>query len=118
MRSLFTFVLWVLTVTLFVEGCTKKTYEETLPQVNFVSVVPYGNDSAIITGNVSSAGASPIEYVGFAYSTTPSFDILSNQILGNGTLGQFSAQIKASQDSTYYFKCFAANSYGYKVSQV
>lgn len=97
-------------------SCSKKTFTDALPQVQFVSVTPYGNDSAIIAGNVTSAGASPVEYVGFAFSANSSVDLLKNQVLLNGTTGRFSAGVKVYHDSTYYFKCFAANSFGYAAS--
>lgn len=109
-------LLFVLAATALLPGCTKKTYDDALPKVDFVSALAYGNDSVIVTGNVTSAGASPIEYVGFAYSTNPTFDILENQVIGNGTTGEFSTLVRGFQDSTYYFKCFAANSFGYVVS--
>ena len=99
-------------------GCSKP-YSDALPTVQFVSVVPYGvEDSVLITGNVTSSGASQIDYVGFSFSSTPNFDLLSRQVLLNGTTGQFSAIVPAHNDSTFYFKCFAANDYGYVASTV
>ncbi len=104
---------------LFVLGilvsCNKK-YSETLPVVQFNSVVPFGNDSAILTGTVLSKGKDDIQYVGFSYSNQPTTDILPNQILLNGTNGTFSCSVFMHRDSTYYFRSFAANSFGYAVS--
>ncbi|HTB07856.1 MAG TPA: hypothetical protein VK806_12960 [Bacteroidia bacterium] len=90
-----------------------KPYNEALPVVQFVSASAVGNDSIILIGNVTSSGADAVQYVGFAYAEQPSFDILSNQVLLNGTTGMFSWKVKALPDSTYYIKCFAANSFGY-----
>lgn len=99
-------------------GCSKP-YQQALPTVEFVSAVPYGlEDSVLLTGKVTSSGAGAVEYTGFSFSNTPSFDLLTNQILLNGTSGQFTAIIPATHDSTYYFKSFAANNYGYCVSGV
>jgi hypothetical protein len=91
-----------------------KPYYEALPVVQFVSAVPYGNDSLLVTGNISSQGLSAVQYAGFASAEQPSFDIMENQVVKSaGSVGHFTALIKAIQDSTYYIKCFAVNSYGY-----
>jgi hypothetical protein len=97
-------------------SCTKYTYDEALPSVQFVSAKFYGNDSVLLTGKVTNTGASGIENVGFAYDEQPSFDILVNQVGAPPTSGQFSVVIKLIPDSTYYIKCFATNSFGYVVS--
>ena len=96
-----------------------KPYSEALPTVQLVSIVPYGMaDSVLITGKITSAGASAIQYEGVSFSNVPSFDLLSRQTLLNSTSATFTAVIPAPQDSTYYFEAFAANQYGYGVSSV
>jgi hypothetical protein len=95
-------------------GCKK--YNDALPTVQFTSVTPFGNDSAILKGTVVSKGGDDIQYVGFSYNSAPTASILPNQVLLNGTNGAFSCHVMLPQDSTYYFKCFAANSTGYGIS--
>lgn len=101
-------VIWLL------NGCSK-SYEGALPTCSFVSAAPYGQDSLLIEGQVNNQGAAPIEYAGFAYSHQPNFDILSNQVQVPAQQ-QFFAVIPAYPDSTYYFKCYVANEYGYAIS--
>lgn len=96
-----------------------KPYSEALPTVQVVSIVHYGMaDSVLITGSVTSTGASPIEYEGFSFSNAPVFDLLSRQTLLNTTSTTFTTVIPAYHDSTFYFEAFAANQYGYAVSSV
>ncbi len=115
MKKTFLFLLIFIVCGLY-WSCSKVTYDEALPAVQFISAKSYGNDSVLLTAKVTSSGASPIENVGFAYSEQPYFDILVNQIQAAPTLGQFSVVIKAIPDSTYYIKCFATNSFGYVAS--
>ncbi|HSY75704.1 MAG TPA: hypothetical protein VK890_02540 [Bacteroidia bacterium] len=97
-------------------SCTKYTYDQALPSVQFVSAKFYGNDSVQLTGKVTNIGASPIDNVGFAYDEQPAFDILVNQIGVPPTSGQFSVVVRLAPDSTYYIKCFATNDFGYVAS--
>jgi hypothetical protein len=97
-------------------SCSKVTYDQALPAVQFVSAKSFGNDSVLLTAKVTSSGASAIENVGFAYSEQPVFDILVNQVLAPPVAGQFSVVVKLIPDSTYYIKCFATNSFGYVAS--
>jgi hypothetical protein len=94
-----------------------KPYQDALPTVQLTSAVPYGMaDSVLLTGTITSAGASPIEYEGFCFSNTPNFDLLTNQVMLNSTVTTFTTVVPAKNDSTYYFKSIAANQYGYSVS--
>lgn len=106
----------ILSILLF-QGCKKYTYDDSLPVVKFISAVQYGfGDSVLLVGEVTSQGASPVQYVGFSFSPQPIFPILSRQALLNGTNGKFQYVVPAYPDSTYYFNCFAANSFGYAIS--
>ncbi len=110
------FFILILPVFMVFVGCSKN-YNDALPSCQFVTATPYGQDSLLLTGQVTNSGASPIEYAGFAYSNQPNFDITSNQQGAGELFGeQFFAVIPAFPDSTYYFKCYVANEYGYTVS--
>src|SRR6185312_1475694 len=110
------FFLFIIAAIIMLNGCSKN-YEDSLPACTFLSAVPYGQDSILIVGQVTKQGASPIEYNGFAYSNQPNFDITSNQLgCALTQQGLFEAVIPANPDSTYYFKCYVANEYGYTVS--
>lgn len=106
----------ILFITIMAISCKK--YDDSLPAVQMISANPYTADSIMLSGNVTSIGADGIQYCGFSWSTQPSFPITQNQILLQGTNGKFSFAMPAQQDSTYYIKCFAANSFGYAVSSV
>ncbi len=112
--------LLLLTAAIDFSSCSKHTYDQTLPSVSFLSVAPYGlsGDSVLISGRVNSPGLSAVQFVGFAYSTQTSFSILNNQFLANVNASPFTAIVPVSPDSTYYFKAFASNSYGYSCSNL
>lgn len=102
-------------------ACKKHTFDEALPKITLKSIAPYnGNDSVLlITAEVTSKGASDIEYTGFSFSTNPKVDITENQILfQQSSIGTYTATITIYKDSSYYFKAFAANSFGYTASNV
>lgn len=101
----------------FLSACHKK-FESAIPQVKLISASPFDGDSVMLTGEVTDKGNSDVQYVGFCYSTQPNFDITQNQLLLNGTNGTFSGAVYAKLDSTYYFKCFAANDISYGVSSI
>jgi hypothetical protein len=110
------FFLFIAAGIIMLNGCSKN-YNDALPSCSFVSAVPYGQDSILIVGQVTKQGASPVEYNGFAYSNQPNFDITSNQVgCALNRQGLFQAVIPINPDSTYYFKCYVANEYGYTVS--
>ncbi len=100
-------------------SCKKKTFDDALPQITLVSATVSNLDSVLLVANITSAGANALEYCGFAYSANPSFSVLNRQVLFQATgTGKFQAVVPAIHDSTYYFKAFAANGFGYNVSNV
>lgn len=106
-------------ICILLSACKKHTFDETLPKVTTETPTPYGNDSLIITGNVSLAGVGSVEYIGFCWDTvTTNPDIITNQILGNGATGNFSATIPYHKGQTYYIRAFAANNFGYTAGKV
>lgn len=117
-KNKFVSLLSIIFIAFCFFGCSKKKYDDALPKIEFISAIPFGVDSLIITGKVISEGASRVEYVGFASNNNPSFSILKNQLLFNGTTLQFSTAVIGYPDSTYYFKSFATNSFGYTASNV
>ena len=100
-------------------GCKKQTLNDVLPVVKMVSVKPLGLDSVVITGTITANSGLDILYEGFCYGNDPVPPILENQVLYNRDSTTFSAHIRVKNDSTsnnYYFRCIAANSFGYAVS--
>lgn len=112
-------LLFGLICNLMFFSCKKKTFDDALPVVTLESVEMVSLDSVVLIGNISSNGADDIEYYGFAFDKSPSFTILKNQMLIEGrNSGDFRMVVHAEHDSTYYFKAFAANGFGYKESNV
>jgi len=107
----------IIVVLLFVFGaCQKHTLNEVLPVVQMTSVVKLGNDSVVVTGTVVTDNGGALGYEGFCYGTNPLPDITQNQKLFQTDSVHFSVHLYVNKDSTYYFRCFAANSFGYGVS--
>src|ERR1700747_408583 len=82
-------------------SCSKKKFDDSLPQLTLQSAVMSGLDHVVLTAKINSKGASDIEYIGFAYSTKPSFSILENQVLFQKSDNSFTATVHAFHDSTY-----------------
>ncbi len=109
----------IFVVFILLASCKKESFNDALPAVVIQSIVPYGFDSVIVTGKITTAGAGNLDYVGFCYgSGSINPGITLNQVLLNGTSGSFSAALLAYQDSSYSFKAFAANDLGYSFSSV
>ena len=84
-----------------------------VPKVEMVSVENMG-DSVLVTAKVISEGGAPVSTCGFCYNSTGSPTMDENQILVEGSVGEFSVLIRGlKEDSTYYFKAFATNQLGY-----
>jgi hypothetical protein len=98
-------------------GSCKKKYDDALPAVTLVSVTMHSLDTVLITGRIASEGAAAVEYAGFSFSEKANASILTNQVLVP-VASTFTAYAHAYHDSTYYFKAFAANDYGYTISNV
>ena len=97
-------------------GCQKLTLDEALPVVAVKSISMISSDSAAVTGTIVNAGADLIEYEGVCYSSDPMPGMLANQhFIQNGTTN-FTIHLPLKQDSTYYVRVFATNSYGYGIS--
>jgi hypothetical protein len=97
-------------------GCKKETLSNAIPVLKMISVKPLGLDSVIVTGTITANYGVDILYEGFCYGTNPIPPVIENQVLYQTDSTTFSAHLYASHDSTYYFRCIAANSFGYSVS--
>ena len=110
----------VLSVLLFSvvmnSGCKKVTLNDALPVLKMVSVQPFGNDSVVVTGTITANSTVDIQYEGFCYGTDAVPAITENQVLYQTDSTTFSAHIYVNPANTYYFRCFAANSFGYAIS--
>ncbi len=111
-------VTLILLVGLF--GCKKalKNVEDYFPKVSLTATLQ-NDGSVLVVGDLLEEGASEVDVRGFCYSESPDFSINSNQlIVPEGS--SFEAFYFSNFDptKTYYFKAFAANSFGRAESTV
>lgn len=105
----------------FVTACRKplKNVEDYFPEVTSVSAVLQDDGSVIVTGRIESPGkakGSFVDYAGFCMNTSNDPTMLMNQKLGKMDGTTFTAVYQQSffdEDSTYYFRTWARNDYGY-----
>ncbi|HEU4716665.1 MAG TPA: hypothetical protein VFU15_02485 [Bacteroidia bacterium] len=113
------FVLFA--ICLVSASCRKalKDVNDYFPKVKTVSATVQANGSVMISGEIESDGADPIQYLGFCCGTHPDPRITDNQVIVQRDGNSFSAVLSGfSADSVYYFRSWAANSYGYAYGNV
>lgn len=105
---------------LLTNSCRKalKDVNDYFPKIKLVSATVQANGSVLLTGEIESKGGSAIEHLGFCFNYSNPPTMLDNQIsLTAGSV--FSAEVSGvSVDSVYYFRAWAANSFGYSYSNV
>jgi len=105
---------------ILLSGCTidlLKDFDNCIPSIEIVSIKS-NNDTTIVTGKIVKKGANDVQYTGFCYNKSGNPNVIENQILLNGTNGEFSTAIFGLEpDTFYYFKAFAANDCGYTASE-
>lgn len=111
----------ILIIILINSGCGKfdlfENMSDSLPAVEMVSVETY-NDSTLVIGNIITKGADEVSVCGFCYNLAGNPEMMENQVLLNGTIGEFGILIgDLLEDTTYYFKTFAYNGHGYAQSE-
>jgi hypothetical protein len=91
-----------------------KTLSSVLPTVTTENPVPLSSISFNCTGNVTSAGSSPVTSRGICYSTTPSPTTSSSTKYSGSGVGQFTSTIDflTAGAVTYYIRAFAISNVG------
>lgn len=119
------FVILAICCTLTFSGCTKEDFdlfkdpsENAVPQVKMISAVMVDEQTALLTADILHGGRAPLEVNGFCFSATnPNPGVYDNQIIQGGKDGIFQDYVSGLLiDSTYYFRAFTANEYGYSYS--
>jgi hypothetical protein len=102
-------------------ACRKplKDVEDYFPKVKTISAIVQDDGTVKVTGEIESAGKTKnavIDYAGFCLSTNPEPKMLQEQLLvdlsGTTFTGIYPAAL-FNIDSTYYFRTWATNEYGY-----
>jgi hypothetical protein len=86
------------------------------PKLKTISASIQPDGTVLLTGSVDSEGAAPVEYLGFCCSTNPKPQLLDRQALATTySGGKFTAVYSGGfdPDSTYYFRSWGTNDYGY-----
>jgi hypothetical protein len=98
-------------------ACVPSDINEYFPKVTMMSakVLPDGRVSVV--GKLERNGEEEVRFLGACYSNKPQFDILENQRLTYTLLADNTFEIIYEDnfkfDSTYYFRVWASNRYGY-----
>lgn len=103
-------------LTAFLPSCKKalKKPEDYYPKVETISAEVTPEAYALIKGKLVSKGGAPIDYIGFCASTSPNPTITDHQKLVQLVGNNFQVVYNdLSEDSTYYFRAWASNKYGY-----
>lgn len=98
-------------------SCKKalKNIDDYLPKVSIVSAVVQQDGSVLLTGQIDSKGHANVEYAGFSCNSIPSPKLLDRQVIADVDGSTFTARLSNFDiDSTYYFRAWATNKYGYK----
>lgn len=106
----------VIAAALLFNGCVKakKNVQDYFVKVKTVSAVVQDDGSVLVTGEIESEGEAAVENIGFSCGTTENHKLTSRQVDGSQNGNTFTAVFEdLSDDSTYYFKAFATNAYGY-----
>lgn len=116
MKQIASLILLATVVILY--SCSKyeKNVEDYYPKVTITSAILQKDGSVVVTGAVNSEGASKIMYRGFCADTISDPKMITNQIVINSSDSSFTARFSSLLKSNrYYFKAWAANSYGYTI---
>jgi hypothetical protein len=114
--SLYISIVAVLALTLN-NSCKKalKNVDDYLPKVSIVSAEIQADGSVLVTGNIDSRGYAEVEYAGFSCNTHSEPKMLERQVIADVNGSTFTAIYKGFDvDSTYYFRSWATNKYGYR----
>src|ERR1043165_3460715 len=80
-----------------------------LPVVSTDSVYLVGGDTFAVTGHIVSKGGAELDLAGICFDKQPNPSEMTNQVLFADVDKNFTAYIASlDEDSTYYFKTFAA----------
>jgi hypothetical protein len=124
MRQNYITTIAILVILTF-SGCSKDDFdlfkdpsENAVPQVKMLSAVMVDEQTALLTADILHGGKAPLEVNGFCFSATnPHPGVYDNQIIQGGKDGIFQEFVGGLLiDSTYYFRAFTANEYGYSYS--
>jgi hypothetical protein len=116
-NSLFGRLFLCAAVITYITACKKHTYSEAVPLVQIDKMEMVGDDTAEITATIISEGAVPVEHAGFCFDYQPNPILEKNQVLVQPSGSRIRTRLKLFSDSMYYFRAFATNSYGYKLSE-
>lgn len=114
-------IIYILSCLFFIVSCQKalKNVDDYFVKVKTVDAIIQQDGSLLLKGEVENPGASDAEYVGFSYSTSSDPKIEDNQIIAELNGNTFETVVYGlSFDSSYYFRTWATNYYGYSYGNI
>lgn len=103
-------------------SCVPSDVQDYFPKVTTVTAKVLADGRVVIEGKLDATGKAPIEFIGACYSTKPQFGLLENQLTTDTLYSDNSFKIiyddDFKYDSTYYFRVWALNDYGYVYGSV
>lgn len=109
-------VLCICLAMLVINSCVKakKHVEDYFVKVRTVSAVVQDDGSVLVTAEIESEGGAQAEDIGFSCGTSENHALTSRQVDGELNGNTFTGVFEnLDADSTYYFRAFATNAYGY-----
>lgn len=95
----------------------KEDYNDYLPKVKTLSATIQIDGSVTLTGELESEGDADVKYIGFCCGTKNPPEMTDRQIICSLQNSTFSATYpQLSNDSSYHFRAWATNKYGYSYS--
>lgn len=113
-----------LTILFTASSCHKalKDPKDYYPTIRMVSATLQMDGSVLVEGEIVSEGDAPLTYIGFCCGTMSKPEMLNRQLISSTMSGSHFTAVYAgtgfSVDSTYYFRAWACNGYGYSYGDI
>ena len=115
--------LIVIMILISFSACQKalKDVNDYFPKVTTLSAMVQPDGSVLVEAELDSEGAAAVEYLGFCCGTEAEPEMADRQIWAEYADGKFFAAYPPGSfhpDSTYYFRSWAANGWGYSYGNI
>lgn len=120
-KTLFVLIVFA-ALTLASPSCHKALpeVEDYFPELRTINATVQMDGSVLVEGELVSPGAADVEYLGFCCGTMSNPEMLDRQMISSNFDGSHFSVVYTgfSVDSTYYFRAWGNNGYGYSYGNV